>query len=701
MPPSPEKTPAQELATPAQFLKGIGPQRGELLAKLELHYARDILFDFPRTYQDMSELREVHQLEENQLASVVGVIEEVDLRNTGPGRSLLGVLVRSGASYLRGLWFNQPYLRQKFAPGRRVLLSGEPKLQGIRWEMVHPKYEFLDDDADSPAGRILPVYSLTEGLNQTQMRRIVQGVVESHAQFVDEVFPDEFLDAHALWPIRAALPQIHQPTDPQSLEQARRRFIYQELLVLQLALAMRKWRLMHSQLAPPLPPSAKIDARILRLFPFEITPDQRLSIDEISADMARTTPMNRLLQGDVGSGKTVVAMYAMLLAVAHGKQAALMAPTEVLARQHARTLAQALAASKVRIGVLVGSITAAERAELLEKIGRGEIDIVVGTHALIGAIDQSGMQFTRLGLVVIDEQHKFGVRQRASLKKAGVDPHYLVMTATPIPRTVSMTQFGDLDVSTLRSPPPGRQKIHTYLANDGQRMRWWKFFRQKLDEGRQGFVIAPLVDESDNLAAANVQQTHDVLAAGELQGYRIGLLHGRLTPSEKESSMEAFRKGRTQVLIATSVVEVGVDVPNATLMTIEDGERFGLAQLHQLRGRISRGSHPGYLCVFANPQTDDGVKRLDAFTRTTDGFELAEIDFELRGPGDLFGSKQHGLPPLRIADLTRDKAILDEARRDAQALIAADPDLTHPSYSRLRKMVLTRYGEALELGDVG
>src|SRR4051812_12024165 len=329
-----QKSPAELLATPVQFLKGVGPQRAELLAKLDLYYAADVLFFFPRAYQDMSELREVEQLEEGKLASVVGVIDEVDLRNTGPGRSLLGMLLKQGTSYLRCLWFNQPWMREKLVLGRRILVSGEPNLAGVRWEMTHPRVEFLADDEDAPAGRILPVYSLTEGINQSQMRRIVSGVVESHAPLVDDVFPDDFLDAHHLWPIRAALPQIHQPADETSLEQAKRRFIYQELLVLQLALAIRKWRLSHQRKAPPLPTSSKIDARITRLFPFQLTAGQRHAVDEIGADMARPFPMNRLLQGDVVSGKRVVGMYAMLPAVPHAFKAALMAPTEILARQH-------------------------------------------------------------------------------------------------------------------------------------------------------------------------------------------------------------------------------------------------------------------------------------------------------------------------------------------------------------------------------
>jgi ATP-dependent DNA helicase RecG len=387
--------------------------------------------------------------------------------------------------------------------------------------------------------------------------------------------------------------------------------------------------------------------------------------------------------------------------VAHGYQAALMAPTEILARQHLETLSRALAASRVRLALLVGSLTPAQRRQVLQQIADGEVDIVIGTHAVTHAVSQSGVEFRRLGLVVIDEQHKFGVRQRAALKKAGVDPHYLVMTATPIPRTVAMTLFGDLDVSTLRTLPPGRQKVYTYLATQEQRLRWWRFFRQKLDEGQQGYVITPLVEETESVDVANVQATYDALRQGELAGYSLGMLHGRMTPAEKDAVMAAFRAGRVQVLVATSVVEVGIDVPNATLMTIEGGERFGLAQLHQLRGRISRGTTSGYLCVFTSSAHEEARQRLDAFCKTTDGFALAETDFQLRGPGDLFGTQQHGMPPLRLANLSRDAAVVEEARHEAQRLVAADPELADPRWGRLRRQVFSRYGAALDLGDVG
>jgi ATP-dependent DNA helicase RecG len=701
MPPF-EKTPLEHLNTPVQFLKGVGEQRAVLLAKLGLHYARDLLFYFPRDYEDMSELRTLEQLEEDQECSVVGKVEDVDIRGTGTGRSILGVLIKQGTRYLRALWFNQPYMRQKFSVGQRVMFSGSPKLQGVRWEMTHPQITFLSEDEDIPAGRILPVYPLTEGINQTTMRRIVQSVVDSHTLYLEEVFPLEFLDEHKLWPIRAALPQLHAPQNHEALEQARRRFIYQELFVLQLALSMRRWSTTHRNRAPQLEATAKIDARIRRLFPFELTVAQNTTLAEIKADLNQTTPMNRLLQGDVGSGKTVIAEYAMLLAVAHGHQAVLMAPTEILARQHARTLAKNLAAGRVRIGLLVGSLSTVQRRETLRAIEAGELDLVVGTHAITAGIRSGEVMFKKLGLVVIDEQHKFGVEERRALKQTGNDPHYLVMTATPIPRTVCMTVFGDLEVSTLRDPPPGRQPVYTYVVGEERRERWWGFFRKKLREGRQGYVVAPLVEDEDTSTNNHgATQLFERLSQGELADFRLGLLHGRLTSQEKDEAMERFRRGQTKVLVATSVIEVGVDVANATLMTIEGGDQFGLAQLHQLRGRITRGSHPGYCCVFAQPQTEEAAQRLQAFAKTTDGFELAEIDFRLRGPGDLFGTRQHGLPPLRIADMLRDAPIVEEARSAAQRLIASDPDLHAPSLANLRRMVLARYGTALDLGDVG
>ena len=693
----PHESPSDRLLTPLQFVKGVGPRRAALLERLNLRAVKDLLFSFPRDYRDPVQVKAIHELRDNEPATVVGVVEEFELRNTGVGRCLLGVLLRQGSQYLRALWFNQPHMRERFSQGLRVLLTGTPRCNGGRWEMTHPQVDVLNENESAPAGSIVPTYALTEGLRQFEMRRVVHSVVETYGVCLEETFPETWLAAHDLWPIHRALEQIHKPQDAVSLERARRRFVYQELFVLQVALGLRRQQLAQRCKSPPLAVNAMIDARIRRLFPFELTPAQNQAISEIAADMARPTPMNRLLQGDVGSGKTVVAEYATLLTVAHGHQAVIMAPTEVLARQHLRTLTRDLRDSRVRIGLLTGSLAAAPRREMLAQIAAGGIDLIVGTHALLS----ESIEFAKLGLVVIDEQHKFGVQQRAALRRSGLDPHYLVMTATPIPRTVSMTWYGDLDVSTLREGPPGRTAVHTYLGTAEQRAKWWDFFRKKLREGRQGYVIAPQIDADESAAAkASVQQSFETLANGELEEFRLALIHGQLSAAEKDAVMQAFQCGDTQVLVATSVVEVGVDVPNATVMALEGGERFGLAQLHQLRGRISRGAHPGYVCVFADPKTEEARQRLQAFSETSDGFELAELDFRLRGPGDLFSARQHGLPPFRVADLGRDTAVLDEARRDAQALLA-DAAFLQPDYARLRRMVANRYGQALELADVG
>jgi ATP-dependent DNA helicase RecG len=686
------------LATAVEFVRGVGPQRAELLARLDIRTAGDLIFFFPRDYEDLTDRREISDLVEEHVQTVRGEVVELDSRSSGFGKSQVGVLVKQGNDYLRAIWFNQPFMRDKFCEGQHVLLSAKPRFRGGRWEMPHPRVTWLDGAEDQPEMRLLPLYPLTEGLSQYQVRRMVAGALEKFGHVLEEVFPDALLRQYDLMPLAEALPAIHSPQDAEQLRRARRRFVFQELFILQLAVVARRWQQQVGFRAPPLVASGEINARIERLFPFEWTAGQRAAIGEIAADLAGETPMNRLLQGDVGSGKTVVAVYAMLVCVARGHQAALMAPTEILARQHAETLAELLRASRVRYTLLVGGLTAKQREAALAEIAAGKIDLVIGTHAVV----QEDVRFAKLGLVIIDEQHKFGVRQRAALRQGEKSPHYLVMTATPIPRTVSMTLFGDLDLTTLREMPPGRQEVRTYVVSHAEQPRWWQFVREKLRSGRQAYVVAPLVDESENVAAASVAEAFERLTNGELAAFRVGIIHGRLSPAEKADAMEKFRAGETDVLVSTSVIEVGVDVTNACIMVIDSPERFGLALLHQLRGRVGRGKLAGFCGLLVGEELPEQARgRLDAFAATNDGFELAEMDFELRGPGDLFGTQQHGLPPLRVADLRRDRAILDDARCEAQKLFAADPGLKHPDHARLRRQMLVRYGNALDLSDVG
>ncbi|WP_442484092.1 ATP-dependent DNA helicase RecG [Aeoliella sp. SH292] len=696
-------TPLETLATPIADVVALRPPQQQQLARLAMRSVGHFLFNFPRDYEDLSDLRPIDELEEDVLQTVRGTVVEVDSRSMGFGKSRVGVLISDRDLLLRATWFNQPFMREKFKMGQRVQMSAKPKMRGGRWEMSHPHTvwlgdEFAEADKQTPTSDLQPIYSLTEGMTQYHMRRIAGEVVPKFADVPEEVLPEPVLAAYNLMPIGESLRAIHLPMNMEEVTRARRRFIFQELLVLQLALAARRHQQRVNFRAPALEVSAQIDARITRLLPFALTPGQRRAIDEIGVDLNATTPMNRLLQGDVGSGKTLVAVYALLACVAHGHQAALMAPTEILARQHAHTLERLLDESRVRYRLLVGGLKSGEREQTLRQIAAGELDLLIGTHALL----QERVQFKNLGLVVIDEQHKFGVEQRAALRRGDQSPHYLVMTATPIPRTVSMTQFGDLDVSTLNDMPPGRQPVKSYVVGPSEQERWWHFARNKLREGRQAFVVTPLVEESENIAAKSVDRAFEELTSGELADFRVDILHGRMTPVEKDEAMERFRRGETQVLVATTVIEVGVDVPNASLMIIASPERFGIAQLHQLRGRVGRGMHPGYCAVMIDEEVPDPVReRLQKFADTSSGFELAEIDFALRGPGDLFGTQQHGVPPFVIADLVRDAEILEEARAAAFELFKQDPGLANPEHAKLRAQMLRRYGAALELADVG
>ena len=698
-----------EVGTPLQFIPGIGPQRVELFKKLGVRRATDLLFLFPRGYQDIAPYQSITELQPGVRASVIGQIVDMDQRVSFDGRSSVGILLAvEGGGYVRCVWYNQPFRRQQFLHGMRVIATGMAKSTGISFEMRHPETTILAADQPLPEAKPIPVYPLTEGLQQRHVASAVAVVLDHLIDSIEEALPESIrlaanqLDnaskAIPLLGIAQALRAIHQPNTVEQANEARHRFIFQELFVYQLALAMRRHRLQHDKPAPKIVANAMIHARILKRFGFDLTRDQLQAIEDVRADMAQEVPMNRLIQGDVGSGKTVIAQYAMLNAVASKQQAALMAPTELLARQHFTRLRKQLSGSQVMIELLVGSITQRERTELLQRIAIGTVDLVVGTQALLS----EQVQFESLGLVVIDEQHKFGVQQRANLRESRVVPHYLVLSATPIPRTIAMTIFGDLDVSVLRDKPPGRATVHTYLGSTSQQGKWWEFVVKQIQSGRQAYVVTPRVESDPEAEIVGAEQIYRQLLEGPLAGLRIDLLHGRMDGNEKQSKLDAFTSGQTQVLVATTVVEVGIDVPNATVMTILDADRMGLAQLHQLRGRISRGSFPGYVCVFAKPGVaPEENARLSVLASTDDGFRLAEQDLQMRGPGDLLGTKQIGLPPLRIADLVRDAEVLVRAREIAQAIVEQDPKLELTDHMKLKRQVTLRHGAVVDLGDVG
>jgi ATP-dependent DNA helicase RecG len=682
----------------AQFLKGVGPARAELLGKLGIETIRDLLFHFPRAYEDLTDVRAIAQLSAGSFQTARGEVVEIEGRRLGDGRAMVSVVISDdGRTCLEGVWFNQPYAARPYRYGQRLAFSGKPKWHREHWQIVNPRVSILDGVTDPEPSSVVPVYPLTEDLRADQLRSIMRQAVETCGNQVREILPEELRGRRALPDAARALRDVHFPETLEAAANARKRFVFEEFLVLQLALALRRRELRDRQQAPPLPVTPAIDARIRRLFPFGLTGDQDLAVAEICRDLAKDRPMQRLLQADVGAGKTAVAAYALLVTVANKHQAAIMAPTEVLAKQHWHTLEGYLAHSRVRRQLLTGELTRKERKAASDAIRQGEVDLVVGTQALV----QEDVQFARLGLVVIDEQHRFGVNQRARVRRLGIDPHYLVMTATPIPRTVALTIFGDLDVSTIRQLPPGRQPVATRWLPASRREWVYEQMRQALQQGRQGYVVCPLVATAEGSDRKAAEQTHAQLQDGPFRTFRLGLLHGQLGEATKDEVMKRFRKHEIDLLVSTTVVEVGVDVPNATLLLVEQGECFGLAQLHQLRGRISRGSVPGECYVFANPTTDEGRERLRLLTRVTDGFVLAEHDVRLRGLGEFFGTRQHGLGELRLGDLAADRDLLRLARKEAFDMVASDAGLRRPEHALLRQAVLERYGKTLDLAEIG
>lgn len=688
---------ADPFATSVGVLRGAGPERQEQLARLQIRTVGDLLFHLPRAYEDLSDVRSVAALQAGLLQTVRGEVVEIEGRRLPNGRTVVSVVLSDGRDCLEGVWFNQPFAARRFRYGQRVTFSGKPRRFRQHWQMNSPRVQFLDAEDCGDQGSVVPVYRLTEGLRAESLRRLLRQAVRAYAAHVPEFLPESLRQKHGLPGVARALHEAHFPSDLAAARAARRRFAYQELLVLQAALALRRREIRDRRRAPVLPTTPAIDTHIRRLFPFTLTPDQDRAIAEICRDLAGDRPMQRLLQADVGAGKTAVAVYALLVAVAHKYQAALMAPTEVLARQHWRTLEAYLEQSRVRRFLLTGALTTRQRQEALGRIRAGEVDVVVGTQALV----QEDVSFARLGLVVVDEQHRFGVNQRARVRRLGEEPHYLVMTATPIPRTVALAVFGDLDTSVIRQPPPGRLPVATHWLAEGQRSRVYERIREGLAQGRQAYVVCPLVGESEAMDLKAAEAVYEELRGGAFAGYRVGLVHGQMAEPDKDRVMEAFRAGQLDLLVCTPVVEVGVDVPNATLMVVEHAERFGLSQLHQLRGRVSRGTVAGRCFLFAEPSGDEARQRLRALARTADGFEIAELDARLRGVGEFFGTRQHGRGELDLACLLEDRELLAQARRDAISLVAADARLALPEHALLRREVLSRYGQTLELAEVG
>lgn len=679
------------LMKPVQSIKTVGPRRAATLQRIGIFTVKDLLYHFPRRYEDRTRLSPAGACAPGETATVRGTVLAAQDLKPRRGLTITKLAVHDGFGIFYAVWFNQPYIKKTLAPGKTVYITGKVEKGYGATQVTVEDYE-VDDGSDSlSAGRLVPVYPLTEQLNQRQLRVMVKTVLEGLNNLALEFLPAEIIKKFNLPRLEKALSQIHFPGQEKEAVNARKRFIFEELFLFQLVLAARKRYLSGSEKAHRYITGGTLLHLYSENLPFQLTGSQLKVWEEISLDLDSPRPMHRLLQGDVGSGKTVISTMTMVRAAESGLQGVLMAPTEILAEQHYLGMRRDLAAIGVEVGLLTGSTRKKERESLLDRIASGELKLLVGTHALI----QEDVNFQRLGLVVVDEQHRFGVRQRAILAHKGNTPDTLVMTATPIPRTLALTLYGDLDISVIGELPPGRSPIKTYAALPGALHKAFNLIREQVNQGRQAYIVCPLVEESEKVDLKAAVDLAANLASNEFNDFKVGLLHGRMKSDEKEEIMALFRQGEIKVLVSTTVIEVGVDVPNATVMLIMDAERFGLAQLHQLRGRVGRGGHQSYCILIASPKTDEGRARLKAMTGTSDGFALAEEDLRLRGPGEFHGTRQSGLPEFKIADLLRDWKALEAAREEALALVQKDPYFKSAESRALLEEMHARFGAGL------
>ncbi len=691
------------LARPVDALTSIGPKRAALMNRAGLYTIEDLFYYFPRRYLDRSTVTKIRDLKENEEATVVGRIIQADVQT---GRKSRFVLVLSDdTSLLTCVWFAHPtYWKKIFIPGEWLAVSGKVGRFGT-FQMTHPDFDRLGDDKEGAGfntGKIIPVYPSTEGLSKVGLdsrgfRRILANLTKHFSDKIPETLPEDIKNKNKLFQLSEALVQIHFPDNFKSLEHAIRRLKFDELFFLELMLALRKQNFATQTSGISFKRAGDKVKHLVDSLPFELTDAQKRVLHEIRADMKSSIAMNRLLQGDVGSGKTLVALICLLIAVENGYQTALMAPTEILAEQHYINITRLLHDIDVQVELLIGGQKKSVRDKVLQHIANGQADIVVGTHALI----QEHVDFVRLGFVVIDEQHRFGVMQRATLRDKGLSPDVLVMTATPIPRTLSLTLYGDLDVSILDELPAGRKPIITSWRSQGRRKKIYEFVRQQVAEGAQAYIVFPLVEESEKIDLKSAIESYESMRTTFFKDFRLGLLHGRLKSAEKESVMRQFQNGELGILVSTTVIEVGVDVPNATLMVVEHAERFGLTQLHQLRGRVGRGHKQSYCILIGYGNIGgDARERLQTMAETNDGFVIAEKDLQLRGPGEYFGTKQSGLPDLKIADVILDVELLQTARREAFQLVKEDPRLQHRGHLNVRNYFLRRFKDKFDLASI-
>ncbi len=699
----------EKLSLPLRFVKGVGPKMASLLEKKGLNTVADLLYFVPRRYEDRRTVRDIESVTVGSRATVIGHVVS-DVYKSYRNRKAYEVTIEDGSGLLTAKWFrgNPTYLRKIFKKGMRVIMTGEVTSYLSSKDMVHPDFEVLDDEESGEDlinfKRIVPVYSETEGLHQKYIRRIMAHAVDKYSQYLLSPIPHEICEKRHLLDIENAVRSVHFPGTEERIEahndmrsDAHRRLIYDEFFFLQLGMALkRKANTLLGGIA------FKTHGDVLRKFytilPFTLTDAQKRVVAEIEGDMERRSSMNRLLQGDVGCGKTVVSMAAMITACENGYQAAIMVPTEILAEQHYNRIKDWSSALGLRAVLLTSGMKNAERENIFDAVTKGHANIICGTHALI----QRDVAFSKLGLVVIDEQHRFGVVQRASLRQKGVNPDVLVMTATPIPRTLAMTVYGDLDISIIDECPPGRKEIRTKVFFEEERNRVYEIMRMELGKGNQVFVVYPLVEESENLDLRDATKMADHLQKEIFADHRVGLIHGRMKGKDKDETMAAFLNRDINVLVSTTVIEVGIDIPHASLIVIEHAERFGLSQLHQLRGRVGRSDIPSFCILMSHRRgSDDSIRRLQVMEETNDGFKIAEEDLAIRGPGEFMGTRQSGVPDFRIAHILRDAHILAEAKADAFAFAENISGLEDGKYALLKRVLLHRWGGRFELAKTG
>ncbi|ADD02560.1 ATP-dependent DNA helicase RecG [Thermoanaerobacter italicus Ab9] len=669
-----------------QYVKGVGPKRAKLLKKLGIQTVEDLLFYFPKDYENRSSILKIEDLTVGEKQTFKGYIVGSPREIKTSKVIITKVPVKDGTGAVELVWYNQPYIKNSLKIGEEYIINGKLRFKYGQLIVENPVIE-KSEDFKLNTGRIVPIYGLTEGLTQNAIRKIMFNALKEYVQEVEEFFDEEFLSEKRLMDIKNALININFPQNEAYLEQAKYRFKYQELFLLQMALFLMKGSAKEKK-------GIKFERVDLKPFimglPFKLTQAQVKVLKEIIADMNSHKVMNRLVQGDVGSGKTVVAACSMYIAVKNGYQVAMMAPTEILAKQHYSTLKELFKNTDIKIGLLSGSLSPSNKKEVLEKIKKGDYDIIVGTHALI----EDDVVFNNLGLCITDEQHRFGVRQRALLTQKGKNPDVLVMTATPIPRTLALILYGDLDISIIDQLPPGRKKVKTYVISSSVRKKAYEFAMKEVKKGRQVYVVCPLIEESDKISAMSAEIVYREIYKDAFKEAKVGLLHGKMADSEKEKVIEEFVNGKIDILVSTTVIEVGVNVPNATVMIIENAERFGLAQLHQLRGRVGRSEFQSYCILISYSNSDVAKKRLGVLAQTSDGFKIAEKDLEIRGPGEFLGLRQHGLPEFKIANIVEDIDILKIVQKDVEELVKKDPKLEN--YPKIKNILLNQFYQKLE-----